>query len=448
MSLLRQSLGHRQADDPLWMSHAAWQSAGHVRTLADSLAAQLPQGGRIALAFNDDASLATAMIAASGRCACALLVPSSWDQKQLNRYLPDAAISLLVTDRTDITAASVLRPLSTPSSTPEVPHAATSEATWIIPTSGTTGEPKLVEHSFETLTRTVRTDPEKGKGLVWGLVYELARFAGIQVFFQAILGGSRLVFAPRHADAETMSSELASAGCNALSATPTLWRRLLMAPSVDKLPLRRATLGGEIADKAVLKLITNRFPSARVTHVYASTEAGVGFSVTDGLAGFPASFLETPPSGVELNVDEDGTLWLRPAIQGQRFVGIDQTLSDTDGWINSGDRVRREEDRFYFLGRANGAINVGGNKVYPEEIEDCIRGVSGVRQVGVRARANPLVGSLVEALVQPEPNADKALLKKSITQTCRENLAPFKVPALITWTEELAVSAAGKLLRS
>jgi len=109
--------------------------------------------------------------------------------------------------------------------------------------------------------------------------------------------------------------------------------------------------------------------------------------------------------------------------------------------------VRREGERFRFLGRANGAINVGGNKVYPEEVEDCIRRVRGVRQVGVRARSNPLVGALVEACVQPEPDADRADLKAAIVRSCRATLAAHQVPAVVTWVDELVVNAAGKLLR-
>ena len=81
-------------------------------------------------------------------------------------------------------------------------------------------------------------------------------------------------------------------GVNAMSATPTLWRKILMSDASRSLALRSITLGGEIADQQVLSTLASTYPSARIRHIYASTEAGTGFSVTDGKAGFPVSFLE------------------------------------------------------------------------------------------------------------------------------------------------------------
>lgn len=446
MISLGQALALRPAADLLWSGRGGWRSVADVQTAVLSRAAQLPEGC-VALAFADDESLALALLAADGRCESVLLVPSSWDQQMVERYLPMAGIETLVTDRTELTSPVTIRLDPASDGRPALMRERRKDTAWIIPTSGTTGEPKLVEHRLATLARTVRTDASKGRELTWGLVYELARFSGLQVFLQAILGGSRLVFVERHLGIETIASTLVGGGCNALSATPTLWRRLLMSPTADRLPLKLATLGGEIADQPVLGLLAARYPQAKVLHIYASTEAGVGFSVTDGYAGFPARYLDQPPSGVELKVDSEGTLWLRPATASQRFLDAGRDLVSANGWINSGDQVRREGERFFFLGRANGAINVGGNKVYPEEVEDCIRAITGVRQVGVRARANPMVGSLVEALVVSEPAADRASLKTAIVKSCRASLPAYKVPAIITWVDDLAVSAAGKQLR-
>lgn len=444
---LRKALAARVATDPLWRTGAEWKSVFEVLTAAADLAGALCTA-RIALACANDESFALGMLAAEGCCESVLLVPSSWDQALLDRYRLLAGVELLVTDRADLVAPKMLRlgvgfERSVRGST-----ASRVETRWIIPTSGTTGQPKLVEHRLATLARTVRTDSFKGRELVWGLVYEPARFAGLQVFLQAMLGGSRLVFVRREAGIETLVGDLAAAGCNALSATPTLWRRILMAPTGVALSLKLVTLGGEIADQAILSALAARFPAAKVVHIYASTEAGVGFSVGDGRAGFPADYLRQAPGGTELKVERDGLLWMRPALKGQRYLGGLDALMAEDGWINTGDHVRRVGDRVLFLGRANGTINVGGNKVFPEEVEDCIRAVRGVRHVGVRARSNPLVGSLVEALVLPESGADRAVLKSAIVQSCRGSLAPYKVPAVVTWVDEVAMTAAGKLMRS
>jgi acyl-CoA synthetase (AMP-forming)/AMP-acid ligase II len=447
MISLRQALARRAATEPLWRNGAAWKSVHDVLTAVSDLSGAF-SSGPIALACANDESFALGMLAAEGRCESVLLIPASWDQALFDRYRLLAGVELLVTDRADLRAPQKLRLGACFERAVPPASAGAIETRWIIPTSGTTGQPKLVEHRLATLARTVRTDSAKGRELNWGLVYELARFAGLQVFLQAMLGGSRLVFVRREAGIETLLGDLAAAGCNALSATPTFWRRMLMAPAAGELPLQLVTLGGEIADQAVLTSLRVQYPAAKVVHIYASTEAGVGFSVGDGRAGFPANYLQHPPSGTQLKVEIDGMLWVRPALGGQRYLGGADSLVAADGWINTGDQVHRVGDRMLFLGRANGAINVGGNKVFPEEVEDCIRGVSGVRHVGVRARSNPLVGSLVEALVLPENGADRAVLKSAIVQSCRGALAPYKVPALVTWVDEVAMTAAGKSMRS
>lgn len=450
MMRLHQSLAARAPEAPLWRGSRGWRSTREVLDAARLLALRLDEP-RLAFALRDDESLAIALLAAELRGTTALLVPASWGQQMIETYLPRAGMRLLVTDRNDLSAPALLRFDATPPAVGALssPGAASSPDTrWIVPTSGTTGEPKLVEHTLESLARTVKTDGARGAGLTWGLVYELGRFAGLQVLLQAILGGSRLVFADRAGGVDALVTSLADAGCNALSATPTLWRRILMAEAAGRLPLTVATLGGEIADAAILRALAARYPAAKLLHIYASTEAGVGFSVADGQAGFPVAFITRPPRGVELKVDDTGRLWLRPAAAVQRFLGETRALVEADGWIDTGDQVSREGDRYVFLGRANGAINVGGNKVFPEEVENCIRAVDGVQLTAVRARANPIMGALVEALVRPDPLADRATLKRSITTACRAKLAPYKVPALVTWVDDLAVSPAGKLVRS
>ena len=86
----------------------------------------------------------------------------------------------------------------------------------------------------------------------------------------------------------------AATGVTHLTGTPSHWRRALMSPANSQIAPRYVRLSGEIADQAVLDSLKARFPDAAIGHAYASTEAGVGFEVTDGLEGFPASFIGRP----------------------------------------------------------------------------------------------------------------------------------------------------------
>jgi acyl-CoA synthetase (AMP-forming)/AMP-acid ligase II len=102
-----------------------------------------------------------------------------------------------------------------------------------------------------------------------------------------------------------------------------------------------------------------------------------------------------------------------------------------------------------FLGRASGAINVGGNKVHPEEVENIVRELPGVENAAVSGRSNPIMGQLVYLEVQAgNISAEQGKrLKNQIRDHCRQHLPKYKVPALISFVDELAISTSGKLDR-
>jgi acyl-CoA synthetase (AMP-forming)/AMP-acid ligase II len=323
---------------------------------------------------------------------------------------------------------------------------------WILTTSGTTSTPKLVSHRLHSLTATVKKDAGRGSEFVWGLLYDPCRYAGLQVVLQALLGGSTLLVGDARETLIERCRRFAEQGVSAMSATPTLWRKLLMTDALDELALRQITLGGEIADQSVLSALQARYPQARIRHVYASTEAGVGFSVADGLEGFPADWLTRAPAGISLRVqaNDEGLseLWIRSQRSGQAYLD-GPAVRDPQGWVATGDRVERMGERIKFMGRLNGAINVGGNKVFPESVELVLLAHPGVDAALVRARKSSVAGSLVEAwVVAKDPRADVAELRDSLRRHCRERLPAYAVPALISFKTELECTGAGKLVRS
>jgi acyl-CoA synthetase (AMP-forming)/AMP-acid ligase II len=138
-----------------------------------------------------------------------------------------------------------------------------------------------------------------------------------------------------------------------------------------------------------------------------------------------------------------------------RYVGEDGgVLTDGQGFVDTGDMVERRGDRYYFLGRRSGVVNIGGLKVYPEEVEAVINGHPAVRMSVVRSTRSPITGSLVVAdvVLKREPgqdtaNSGTAALKREILQICHESLPAHKIPATIRFVQALEVAAAGKLDR-
>src|ERR1700683_933444 len=94
----------------------------------------------------------------------------------------------------------------------------------------------------------------------------------------------------------------------------------------------------------------------------------------------------------------DGTLWIRSTRTASAYVGRDAAaLRDSDGYVDTGDMVELRGERYHFVGRRGGIINVGGLKVHPEEIEAVINRDDAVRMSRVKARKSPITGAIVAA---------------------------------------------------
>jgi acyl-coenzyme A synthetase/AMP-(fatty) acid ligase len=401
-------------------------------------------GRSVAVWFQHPLDAVITCMALDGAARQLLLVPADTAPAQAQDFAQRAGSTLWAGDATaELPACERLQADAHPAD--QVPDS--EDTRWVLTTSGTTGTPKLVPHTLVSLGATARKDMGQGALFCWGLLYDPARFAGLQVVLQALLGGSSLAVLPASALLNERIGLFVEAGVNALSATPTLWRKLLMSGQAQRLSLKLATLGGEIADQKVLSAVQAAFPQARVRHVYASTEAGVGFSVGDGLEGFPSAWLHSPPAGVELKVAE-GELLVRSARTAAAYHGGD-SLRGNGGWVATGDRVEDDGTRVRFAGRLNGAINVGGDKVFPETVERVLLSHPGVVGATVRAKKSTFSGALVEALVVLAPGlVGEAALRLSLLNTCRAQLPRHAVPALIKFVAELGTTSSGKQDRS
>ena len=408
---------------------------GALRSAAKKVFAyyNFSKSARIALCGLSPVDLITALIAFDGVVDAMLLLPASLDEALTKSLIEQAGCTCRIDNlygEPFIVGVNEVQGNFKQHST-----------TWILATSGTTGIPKLIEHSHETLYRMIKRNMERGLNFVWGMVYDPCRFAGLQVLFQALLSGSRLCI-PSSGNVNEQIDFFIKNQVNALSATPSYWRKLLMCDRICELPLRQITLGGEIADQFILNALKYYFPSTRIIHIYASTEAGSVFSVHDGYAGFPANWLDNSLAPAMLRISDYGHLLIKfEAHSGSKdnLYGL-----DTDGYLDTQDLVRVEGERVYFLGRVSGAINVGGNKVNPEEVENHIRNVCGVLDVRVFGRNSSMLGQIVVAEVMAASGFDVQELRLAIKQYCRSRMETWQNPAFISFVEEMTETVTGK----
>jgi acyl-coenzyme A synthetase/AMP-(fatty) acid ligase len=405
-----------------------------ARTLAQQ--AKLPQGSRIALSGLSKVELIKAIVSFDGIVDAMLLLPAALDEGIKNLLIESAGCTHRL-ETGELTPKLIL---------PTNPNKRSKvvQTSWLLATSGTTGTPKIIEHNLATLSLTVKCDLSRSSDFVWGLLYDPCRFAGIQVVLQALLSGSKLSIAVSN-DLNAQINGLLRDKVNALSATPSMWRNFLMDGRIVDLPLRQITLGGEIADQVILTALKRYFPNARIVHIYASTEAGVAFAINDGLAGFPASWLDSKVGSVSLRVRGDGHLLIKPVLRpgGKEII----SRIDVDGYLDTQDLVSIEDGRFFFLGRVSGAINVGGNKVSPEEIENCIREVEGVLDVRVFGKKSSMMGEIVAAEIIPVLEVEPKALRQRIHHHCRAEMKAWQIPSLVSFVSELKKNAAGKVER-
>ena len=328
----------------------------------------------------------------------------------------------------------------------------------VILTSGTEGRPKAARHIWKTLSRPVR----KGRsGQRWLLTYRPHLYAGLQVLLQCLLNHGTLVAAEANAHADEVIQLMRDGRVEHASATPSYWRQLLLFGNHQLLrdvSLQSITLGGEVVDQPILDALRDQFPSARIVHIYATTELGRCFSVSDGQAGFPLRLLDTPSGdGIEIKV-EGGELFVRSPNSMVSYAPTSlpghpmrqQTADVEPGveWFATGDLVKIEDERACFVGRRSETINVGGNKVHPIEVEGVVRSVPGVADARVYGKDSSIAGQLVACQIVPKQGHDPEALRRSIAAQCTEALPSFQRPRVIDVVDRIELTQAGKSARA
>jgi acyl-coenzyme A synthetase/AMP-(fatty) acid ligase len=289
--------------------------------------------------------------------------------------------------------------------------------------------------------------------MVWSTFYDIRRYGGLQIYLRAVLSGAPLVLSSTGEPTRDFFTRAAAADVTHISGTPSHWRRALMSGETALISPEYVRLSGEVADQTVLDHLRAAYPKARIAHAFASTEAGVAFDVNDGLAGFPQTLIGNASGDIALKV-QDGTLWIRSRRNAARYLGAaPPPIAGAEGYVDTGDLIELADGRFHFRGRKGGVINVGGLKVFPEEVESVLNADPRVRMSLVKARRNPLTGSLVVAdvvLSDGEDSLDAQTaerVKSDLLNACRRTLAAHKVPAQLRFVPALELSAAGKLVR-
>lgn len=312
-------------------------------------------------------------------------------------------------------------------------NARTAEAgrVWLL-TSGSTGRPKQVAHTLPSLTTVAGEQPER----TWLCPYTPGAYAWWQVVTLSLtLPGQHIVFV-EPSQLEQWPQQALAAGVTAASGTPTFWRQALWRNGdvLAQLKLEQVTLGGEPVDQGILDRLREVYPDARLSWIYASSEAGAAIAVHDGRAGFPETWLGRESPGRPRLTVEGGEL----------LIASPKAAEGMDAVIRTGDHVEISDGRVVITGRiASDEINVGGSKASAGTVRAVLLAHPDVAWAAVRGRKAPLVGNVVAADVVLRDGLEKgapgAPDPAALQAWCAERLPEHAVPRRIKYLNEIPI---------
>ena len=302
----------------------------------------------------------------------------------------------------------------------------------VLSTSGTTGTKKRVSHSIDSLCRGIQINL-RHQNDIWGLAYPLNHLAGLQVMLQAIMNHNTIVqlFG---LPVELIHRSIESNQITHLSCTPT-YLKLLSTTNTRHATVQSLTSGGERLGRLDQEIVEKLFPKARHRNIYALTEIGNLLISENDIFKVPESL-----SG-RVRIIENG-LSIHASL-----------LADTNDkhcgdWYCTGDLVeviQHNPLQFRFITRRDDIINVGGNKIAPQMVEEKLLEITGIEQAFVYGEENSLTGQIVACDIVTSSNQKLNLDKVRLQLT--ERLPKFAVPRIYNLVPTLKMTTNGKICR-
>jgi acyl-CoA synthetase (AMP-forming)/AMP-acid ligase II len=250
----------------------------------------------------------------------------------------------------------------------------------------------------------------------------------------AVLSQGGTIVVSRSRQAETICRLIEEARVSLLPTTPSFLTMLVMSKFYERHDLRSLeviTYGTEVMPQSTLRAIARIFPQVKLKQTYGLTELGI--MPTHSKAN-DSKWVKVGGDGVEWKVVA-GVLWIRTATPMLGYLNAPNPF-DAEGWYNTEDQVEVDGDYLKFLGRRTEIINVGGEKVYPQEVEDVLLEMPNVAEVLIRGASNPVTGQTVCADVVLHAPEDIREFRRRLRAFCQERLARFKIPTQVRVSEE------------
>jgi len=309
-------------------------------------------------------------------------------------------------------------------------------------TSGTSGEPKAAVHDLLALLEKFKTSRKAQRTLNF-LLFD--HWGGLNTMFH-ILSNGGVVIATKKRSPENICQLIEKYKIELLPASPTFLNLLLLSvmyENYDLTSLKIISYGTEPMPKSTLIRLKMVFPGVKLLQTYGLIELGVMRSKSEK---DDSLWVKVGGEGYKTRI-VDGILQIKAESAMLGYLNATSPFTD-DGWFITGDKVLQKGEYIKILGRKSEIINVGGEKVYPLEVESVIQEMDNVVEVTVYGEKNHLIGNIVCAKVRLLIDENKKLFIAKLKKYCRENLQNYKVPIKVKFVVEEQYNERFKKIRA
>ncbi|HWC13181.1 MAG TPA: AMP-binding protein [Actinomycetota bacterium] len=334
----------------------------------------------------------------------------------------------------------------------------TGAAKIVIHTSGTTGRPKGAARNASaaglgTLANLLARVPYRRDDIIFCPAPLFHSFGLATFTFGAALGATLVL--PEKFDPEDSLAWTDRHKATAASFVPVMLRRIVSLDEETKRRYDLSSLRIVMASGSVMSTDLRRASTELFGHVlydlYGSTETGwVAIATPQDIAtkpktvGKPVEGIDVAvfsPGGRRLGAGETGELYIKSNILFEGYTS-GESRDERDGYMSIGDYGKLDADGYLFVeSRTDDMVVVGGENVYPIEVEQVIESIDGVTEVTVLGIEDEEYGHVLAAFAVG--TADPSLIEK----TCKAELASYKVPKRIEVLDELPRNATGKVVK-
>lgn len=291
--------------------------------------------------------------------------------------------------------------------------------------SGSTGKAKAAVHDLVPILEKFHA-PGRPRRAIAFLLFD--HIGGLNTMLHLLASGGCMVTVEDRSP-DSVLAAVEEHRVDLLPTSPTFINLILLSEAYnrhDLSSLRLISYGTEPMPESTLQRFHQLFPRIDLLQTYGLSEVGILRSkskTSDSL------WVKLGGEGFDIRV-VDGILQIKSRSVMLGYLNAPSPFTE-DGWFVTGDAVEQEGEYFRILGRQSEIINVGGEKVYPAEVEDVIGQMENVAEAVVYGERNPITGNIVCAKVALKEPEDLKSFSLRLKRYCRERLQPFQVPVRI-----------------